>query len=57
MQEIEELRRALNSTRSSKTGFPGTSLGNVPQGLAQRRLGDRKILARGILTVWLGCSQ
>ncbi len=57
MKEIEELRRAIDSTKLSKTGFPGTSLGKLPQGLARRPLGDRKIRAGGILTVWLGCYQ
>ena len=57
MKEIEELRRAIDSTKSSKKGFPGTSLGKLPQGLARRPVVDRKIHAGGILTVWLGCYQ
>jgi len=57
MKEFEELRRAIDSTKSSKKGFPGTSLGKLPQGLARRPVVDRKIHAGGILTVWLGCYQ
>jgi pyruvate/2-oxoglutarate dehydrogenase complex dihydrolipoamide dehydrogenase (E3) component len=31
MKEIEELRRAIDSTESSKPAFPGASLGKLPQ--------------------------